>query len=53
MNEKRNEAGAGPGEDTSGQGGQKLRQDSERARPSQRLREKPGRPRRRNPPAPP
>lgn len=44
MNEKRNEAGAGPGEDTSGQGGQKLRQDSERARPSQRLREKPGRP---------
>lgn len=44
MNEKRNEAGAGPGEDTSGQGGQKFRQDSERARPSQRLREKPGRP---------
>lgn len=79
MTEKRNEAGAGPGEDTSGKGaptksadfvgrggateradfwpewpegaerslcrrGQKLRQDSERARPSQRLREKPGRP---------
>nr|WP_196059094.1 C40 family peptidase [Flavonifractor plautii] len=32
------------GSGTSGQCGQKLRQDSERARPSQRLREKPGRP---------
>ena len=37
MNEK-------TGNGTSGQCGQKLRQDSERARPSQRLREKPGRP---------
>ena len=44
MSERRNEAGARPREGTSGQTGQNLRQDSERARPSQRLREKPGRP---------